>query len=256
MAGTSETRLDDDNDDAVGEPWTAEPGVAMKARLRVTTAGDPTEAGSRYVRFRWADSKDLLTLELRLCDTTYPEGLLAYDGDGYTKAENYVEKAFSNTSYIWVMLDSRNPDYLKAKLWNEGSVYGAGEPAKYDLFITRDDGAENPVSRDYFEIVISAGNMTGDDQTVQIDAVYFCGSGEDCVWAHEYMGVGDGETYEFNTAQAYKSESLWWFVDGLHVRAVTLNREAGSFAAPLNVAPAENANLVARYLIDANPEGD
>jgi hypothetical protein len=257
LPGEDEQTPPDDNDDAMGAPWTLPSGVAMKARCKVTTAGDTSEAGERYLRFRWASGRDLITGEVKLGDQNYDEGILLYDSDGTSDDNsNYVAKSFTNSGYFWVMIDARNPEYLTAKLWDEGDGFGSGQPAKHDIRLETGDTSENPVHRDYFEITMSGGNMTGADQTIQVDTVLFCGSGEDCDWVEEYMGIGDGETYRFYTAQPYKPSSLWLFVDGFHVRAVTEDYVAGQFRSNYSLPAAVGANMVARYLVDENPAGD
>lgn len=255
MKGTSTADIADDNDAAMGEPWSAENGVAMKVRFKLTTAGSVSEAGSRYLRFRWHDGRDVLTCVVRLGDMEYGQGLVVYDGDGYD-ADNYVAKDITEGTWMWLELDSRNPAYLKARMWAEGGMYGSGMPVKHDIVVERNDGAESPSRDDYFEISISAGNMTGADQTVAVDAVYFCGSGADCDWVQEYMGQGDGSTFLFETAQAFKPDSLWWFVDGLHTRIESVDAERGQFRSPLSIPAAIGANIVARYRVDLNPAGD
>jgi hypothetical protein len=256
MYGTDEADIDDSVDDAVGEPWSLETGVAMKARFKLTTAGSLTETGARYLRFRWHDGRDLITGEARLGDQLYAQGILGYDGDGYTTTDNYVAKDITEGEYMWLMIDTRNPDYLRFKMWDEGDVLGYGEPGKADLLVSRNDDSENPDKRDYFELSMSAGNATGADQTIQVDRILFCGSGDDCEWTYEYIGSGDGTNFKFETSQPFKKGSLAFMVDGMDTPPVVLDTTKGQFASPNSIPAAQDANLTARYRIDRNPDGD
>lgn len=258
LAGVSEalfTESEAEEDGGAGEPWTLFPGVKMMARFRITTAGSTTESGSRYLRFRWADGRDLITGEVKLGDTGHDEGLLVYDGDGYS-ASNYVSKSITEGSWMWAAIDSRNPNNLKMKMWLEGDTLGGGEPAKWDLVVARADDTETATRRDYFQIDASVGNQTGADQTVEVDLVYFCGAGQDCEWVDEFLGQGDGAEYQFYTSQAHKKNSLWLFIDGLHTPYKTIDEDAGQFRTMLSVPPADDALVRVRYRVDLNPEGD
>ena len=257
MLGTSETWLNDDNDDPIGQPWDLRTGVNMKARFKVTTQGDTAEAGERFIKFAWHDGKDLIQGEVRLGDLLYAEGLRAWDGSGISvSADNFVAKAVSEGSYMWVSLDSRNPDYLRMKMWLEGSMREYGEPAGADLIVARADDTANPSRRDYFEITISAGNATGAAQTVQINQIQFCGSGDDCDWVTEYMGQGDGAKYKFEVSQQYKEGSLQWFVDGMKVTPAVIDVNKSQFRSPHSQPAAQHANMTALYRVDENTDGD
>jgi len=252
MLGTSEYSPDDSDDDPYGEPWTLNRGVRMKARFKLTTAGDVTESGSRYLSFAWHTGRDLHTVTVWLGDTSHAQGLSVTN----TGVSVETEKDITEAVWMWVSMDARNPEYLRGRMWAEAGSYGSGEPAVYDVEVAVGDDAESPSSRNYLEVAMSAGNQTGAAQTVAVDAIWFCGSGEDCEWVQERLGQGDGETNVFATSQSYKPGSLWFFVDGHHVRTVPIDYTRGTFMAVDGVAADNNAVMVARYRADLNPSGD
>jgi len=252
MAGSSTADLADDMDDPVGEPWSHELGVVMKSRFRITTAGDTTEAGARYLEYKWNDGRDELKCQVRLGDTAFNEGLRLADSD----ANTFVAKAVTEGSWMCIKFDSRNPTYLRAKMWVEGDAQWSKEPPVYDIEMERTDDAENSLSDDFFDVVLSAGNLTGADQKIEVSEIWFCGPGDDCEWVTEMIGQGDGTTQEYATSQPYKKGGLWFYVDGFHVPTTPISRPRGSFIGGGGIAAAENAILVGRYLVDRNPDGD
>jgi hypothetical protein len=252
VEGSSLDNPADDDYDPKGEPWTLETGVRMKARFRVTTAGSLTEAGQRHISFKWHSGTSVQKATVWLGDTGHNEGLTI----GEEAGTDTIEKAISEGAWMWVTLDTRNPDYLRGKLWAEATAFGSGEPPVADAVVTTNDDAQEPTNNDFFEMVISAGNMTGADQTVEIDGIWFCGSGSDCKWVQARLGQGDGKTLKYETPQPFKPNSLWFFVDGHHVRTVTDDVNKGTFYSVDGLAAYENAVLVARYLVDENPDGD
>jgi hypothetical protein len=251
MAGASEARVADDNDDPLGEPWTHELGVSMRARFRITTAGSITEAGDRFLHFKWNDGRDELTVTVHLGDTTFAEGISISDSDQTASAD----KAITEGSWMWVRFDSRNPTYLHGKMWVEGGAKGSGEPPAWDIELTREDDSEFPVSADNFEVVLSAGNATGATQTIEVGEIWFCGPGDDCEWVTEKIGEGDGQTMVLQTSQPYKTGGLWFFSDGHHVQTTPVSKAQGTFYAG-GVPSADGVDLTARYLVDRNPSGD
>ena len=249
MVGSSLYNPGDADDTSYQEPWTEDSGINMKARWKLTTAGDVTEAGSRYLYFKWHDGYDLQTVTVNLGDMDNAQGLtLTQDINSTT-----VVKDITEGSWMWVRIDTRNPDYIRAKMWVEGGTYGSGEPPVWDVAINRASDAEVPTRDDYFEVGISAGNATGADQTVAVDDIWFCGAGEDCEWVTEKIGEGDGESVTFVTSQAFKTGTLWFFIDGFHTRTVTTDIDAGEFRPVQSIAPAAKSTLVARYLVDSIP---
>lgn len=252
MNGASTANLDDSYDAAVGEPWTEDSGVKMNARFKLTTAGSTSESGRRYLQFRWQDGYNEYKGRVELGDTSYAQGLTLSD----ETAESFKAKDIEEGTWSWFQLDTRNPGYLRGKLWTEGTAMGSGEPPIYDLEVSIEDTTESGVTGNFFEVQISAGNQTGADQTVEIDRICFARGGEDCIWVQERIGQGDGLTNLFGTPQPYKEGSLWFFVDGLHVRTTPDDANKGTFYAVDNNSPAENAVLIARYRVDGNPDGD
>ena len=252
MPGADEADVADDYDEELGEPWTSEYGVKMKARFRLTTAGSTSESGSRYLRFRWQDGRNEYSAEVHLGDASDAQGLTISDE---LNSAN-VDKDITEGSYMWVSLDTRNPGYLRGKLWTEGAAFGSGEPPIFDVESTVEDTTESGVTGNFFEIAMSVGNATGADQTIEVDMVCFANGADDCLWVQERIGQGDGIKNLFATAQAYKEGSLWFFVDGMHVRTVPDDLNKGTFYPVDYVAPADDAVLVARYRVDLNPDGD
>jgi hypothetical protein len=252
MEGTSLVNPDDDETDTYGSPWVHPLGVAMKARFKVTTAGVVTEAGTRYLQFRWHDGRDVVKGVVHVGDTFNAEGISVFDD--VTSAT--VEEAITEGSWMWVRIDARNPDYIHGKMWVEGTAYGSGEDAAWDVSISRADSGDDPTEGDFFELKLSAGNVTGADQTLRVGEIWFCGAGDDCQWVEEKIGEGDGSTATFNTSQPFKKQSLWFFVDGFHTRTRLLTAASGQFRTRDGVAPSQNAALIARYLVDRNPSGD
>jgi len=252
MVGASLYNPDDSNDDPLGEPWTDELGVRMKVRFKLTTAGDVTEAGSRYISFSWHTGREVHEGTVWLGDLTHAQGLsVISEGTAVETTKDITED-----SWMWFSLDARNPEYLRARMWAEAGAYGSGEPAVYDAQVAVGDDTESASTGNYFKVVISAGNQTGADQTVEIDAIWFCGAGEDCEWVEERIGQGDGVTNVYATTQPYKPSSLWFFVDGHHVRTLPIDVNRGTFMAVDGVAADNNAVMVARYRADLNPSGD
>jgi hypothetical protein len=231
-----------------GEPWNEPLGVNMKARFRITTAGDVTEAGQRYLYFTWNNDRDAFKATVWLGDGNHAEGLTVTDGE----ATGSIDKAITEGSWMWVRMDTRHADYVRGKMWVEGGVKGSGEPVAWDIIVSRADDAENPISGDFFEIGMSAGNATGAAQTIEVDEVQFCGAGDDCEWVTDRMGQSTGADFLFRTAQAFKEGSLWFFVDGMHVPMRTVDRLVGSFKGFHGVSPDENAILVSRYLVETD----
>lgn len=252
MAGGADVDLPDDYDEPVGEPWTSDLGVRMRARFRLTTAGSLTETGTRYLSFRWQDGRNEYKAVVHLGDAGNAQGLTISDE---VNSANVV-KDITEGAFMWVSLDTRNPGYLRGKLWTEGSAYGSGEPAIWDVEATVEDTTEDGVTGNFFEIGISAGNATGADQTVEVDSVCFAQGADDCKWVQERIGQADGNKILFATSQASKEGSLWFFVDGLHVRTTVDDANKGTFRPVDNTSPDENAVLVARYRVDLNPDGD
>ena len=252
MDGVSTTDVADDNDDALGEPWTHPDGVAMKARFRVTTAGSLTEAGSRYIEFQWANQRDIFTCQVRVGDTTYGEGLFIADSD----QSAFALKDITEGSWMWVKFDARNPNFLRAKMWVEGEARQSQEPPVYDVTLSRNDDAEAPYSGDFFQILMQAGNATGADQTFEIGEVWICGAGDDCEWVEELIGQGDGVSATYATSQPHKKGSLYFGVDGMSVLTTPVSADEGSFYGGGGIAAAQYAILTARYLVDKNSDGD
>ena len=249
MLGSSLYNPADGDDTSYQEPWTEDSGINMKARWRLTTAGDVTEAGSRYLYFKWHDGRDEQTVTIDLGDIDNAQGInLTQDINSSTLVKDITEG-----SWMWVRVDTRNPDYIRAKMWVEGGTYGSGEPPVWDVAIGRASDSENPTRDDYFEIGMSVGNETGANQTVEVGDVWFCGAGEDCEWVTEKIGEGDGTSVTFVTSQAFKAGALWFFIDGFHVRTVTTDLEKGEFRPIESIAPASKATLVARYLVNSIP---
>lgn len=242
----------DDDEGDYGEPWTSEFGVRMKARFKLTTAGSLTEAGLRDLRFRWHNGLAPVSVTVHLGDTERAQGL-AVESEG---APVFTAKDITEDSWMWVSLDARNPGYLRAKMWVEGTTYGSGESAAFDVQASLDDDSEDPSQANYFEVRIRLGNETGADQTVQVDGIWFCNGGDDCDWVEERIGQGDGSRNVFYTSMPYKPNSLWFFVDGLHVLTDTLDYNQGEFQTIDKLPVAENAIMVARYRVDLNPDGD
>ena len=253
MPGVDGWGPDDDDDDGVyGEPWTSDFGVRMKARFRLTTAGSLTEDGSRYLKFEWHDGRQPVSVTVHLGDADYNQGLSVAD----EVSTAYTEKDITEGSWMWVSLDLRNPEYLRGKMWLEQGAFGSGEPPIYDVQVSMSDDSELPTEDNYFRISMQAGNETGDDQTIEVFGVWFCNGSDDCYWVEERIGQGDGTTTKYATSMAYKPGSLWFFVDGHHLRTVSDDYNQGTFYGVDYAAAADDAVLVARYRVDLNPDGD
>ncbi len=229
-----------------GDPWNEDLGVSMKARFRITTAGDVSESGSRYLYFTWNNARDAFRATVHLGDGGNAEGLTVGDGE----ASTFLAKAITEGSWMWVRMDTRHPDYVRGKLWVEGGVKGSLEPAVWDIIVSREDDTANPISGDFFEIGMSAGNATGDAQTIEVDEVSFTGAGEHAEWVVDRLGQSSGADFLFHTSQSYRAGYLWLFVDGMHVETVESDREAGAFKVIQGVSPDENAIVLTRYLVE------
>jgi hypothetical protein len=250
MNGASAYDPGDSYDEALGEPWTLETGVEMKVRFRLTTAGNITETGTRYAQFQWHDGRQVNTATVWLGDKEQNQGLTLYD----EASSDNVDKDITEGSWMWLALDARNPDYARATMWKEGAAWGSGRPPIYDVQVATALTAEAPTSENYFEMMFSLGNMTGAAQTIEIASIYFCGSGEDCEWVEYRIGQGDGYQTQYVTPQKFKPNSLWFFVDGHHVRAKALDYNTGRFTSYDGLPADDKSILVVRHLVDEAPE--
>jgi hypothetical protein len=242
----------DSDDTDYGEPWSFEQGVRMAIRFRVTTAGSLTEIGTRRITLRWHDGTDLISGTVHLGDTEFAEGI----GVTADTETSYLAKAVTEGSWMWLSVDARNPLYLRGHMWlDDTSLIGNGVPPIYDVQISRSDEADVPTSGNFAEIYLSAGNVTGANQVIEIDRWVACGGAYDCEWVTEKIGEGDGATTTFATSIPYKTGMLWFFVDGIHVRTEEVDAEAGTFRAKQAWYADPGAVLVARYLANWNLEG-
>ncbi len=239
---------DSDTDEQYGSAWIHDNGVAVAMRFRITTAGVVADAGTRHLYMEWADGRDVLRATINLGDPQNAEGLTVSDDTNTTT----ILKAVTEGSWMWLKMDTRNADHLRAKMWVESSLLGSGEIATWDVDITRSADTEVPVNNDYFEIGMMAGNAAGDAQVIEVERVVVCGPADaNCQWVIEKIGEGSTtEVITFTTSMPYKQGSLWFFVDGVHVRTKRVSVTDGTFRGIGGGIPDANAVLVVRYLYE------
>lgn len=253
MQGESTADIDDSMEDPVGDPWSGDYGARMLARFKLVTAGSTTETGRRFMRFRWQDTVNEYAVTVNLGDTVYDQGLLLNDvTQTATKAIDITEGV-----WMWVSLDTRNPNYIRAKMWEEQGAWRSGEPPIYDLQIANNDGtSEADVEGDFFEIAMSLGNQTGADQTVYIDGIWFSNGAPDGYWVQERIGQGNGVHSTFAASMPHRDQTMWLFADGVHVPISVVDTEAGTFRSVDNVIASEDMVLYARYMVERDPPAD
>jgi hypothetical protein len=247
MKGSSTYQADDsETDEQHGSPWDHENGVRMKMRFKVLTSGDPATGTARSVYFGFADNRDVIRATVDLGDASRAAGIrLLASEQTDSKAKTIPEE-----EWLWLVIDTRHLDYVRAKVYSESD----GEPPYWDVEVIVPEGAETPTKQDYLEIGLSAG-LTGTTDTIYVDSVFACGPADrDCQWVEEKLGDGDGVTQTFTTSMPFKTGSLWFFVDGFHVRTYTIDKDAGTFRANPAYHAAIGAELVARYLYSAETE--
>jgi hypothetical protein len=252
MQGESTADIDDDMEDPVGDPWTSPYGVRMLARFKLVTAGSTTETGRRMLRFRWQDTEDEYGVTINLGDTVHNQGIVLNDMTHSVEKEIDIVEG----QWMWVSLDTRNPNYIRAKMWQEQEAWRSGEPPIYDVQIANDGTSEADITGDFFEIAMSLGNQTGADQTVYIDGIWFSNGAPDGYWVQERIGQGNGVASTYAASMPHRDLTMWLFADGVHVPISVVDTEAGTFRSVDNIVADEDIVLYARYMVERDPPSD
>lgn len=231
-----------------GNPW----DVAMRARFKLTTAGDVTEAGNRYLRIEWHDGYSRYFGEARLGDPNYAQGVRIGDDD----RSAFTAKDITEGSWMWLAVDARNPLEMRGKIWKEEGVMGGNEPITWDVVLARESDADNPTEGDYFKLELSAGNDTGANQTIEVDRIEICTGAEDCQWVEDILGASDGEQLTFKTKYPWRPFTLNVYFDGHRIPVVAENREQSTFTVRSGMVPDERMFVTAVYLVDMTGDDD
>jgi hypothetical protein len=248
MDGTSVYQPDDsDTDEQYTSPWDNENGVRLKMRFKSYTAGSVAAGTARAIYLGFADTRMLIRATVFLGDASHTTPSITLDADEQTDSADIT---YTQNTWHWLVIDTRHPDYVRAKVYPEGA-----EKPYWDVEIAVQDGADAPTNQDYLEIGMAAGISTPANDTIWVDSIYACGPADkDCQWVEEKLGDGDGSTQQFVTSMPMKTGSLWFFVDGFHVRTYTIDKNAGTFRANPIYWAATGAEIVARYIYSADTE--
>ena len=227
-AGAADQDLPEDYEEPLGEPWSEDNGYRALIRFKISAAGSAVDAGTRALTVAINNGDGPVYMRAHLGDTTDNAGI-EIGADELTSA---VDKAIAADTWYWMWVDTRNPDKVRGKLFedlhSDLPLLFAGEPPAPDVEITRTLPENDETATNYMRLTVEAGNASGQQQ-VDVSHIYFIGPANHGEIVEEFIGEGDDSSTTYTASMPVAIGSLSAFAWGQKIDITMTDREFGTF---------------------------